>query len=299
MSAAKASPKSARVKVNGINIHYLEWGDPKAPPVVLLHGLRGHAHSWDDFSLALSDKYRVLALDQRGRGDTDWAPDGDYTTEAFAADTEAFCKALGLESFILVGHSMGGRNGIMFTARNPKRVSAFVIADVGPEIQAQGAGRIRQELLDAPEEFPSLDSAVARTCAENPLAPEPVLRRRVQYQTKALPGGGVTWRYDPVIRDQIRSNTRPTPPDFWGMWRSIECPVLIVRGAETDILGKDAVVRMLESKPRGETIEIPRAAHMVFEDNPPDFISKVRGWMAKQVSKESTKRVLTEGHRQP
>jgi esterase len=280
MSAATVAPKSSRVKANGINIHYLEWGDPKAPPVVLLHGLRGHAHSWDDFSLALSAKYRVIALDQRGRGETDWAPDGDYTTPAFAADTEAFCEALSLESFILVGHSMGGRNGIMFAARNPKRVAAFAICDVGPDIQAHGAARIRQELLDAPEEFESLDAAVARTCAENPLAPEPVIRRRVQYQTKPLPGGRVTWRYDPVIRDQIRSNTRPAPPDFWGMWSGIKCPVLIVRGAETDILAKEVVQRMLESKPRGETVEISRAAHMVFEDNPPEFNAKVSGWMA-------------------
>jgi len=282
MSAAAFAPKSSRVKANGINIHYLEWGDPKAPPVVLLHGLRGHAHAWDDFSQALAAKYRVIALDQRGRGETDWAPDGDYTTDAFAADTEAFCAALGLESFILVGHSMGGRNGIMFAARNPKRVAAFVICDVGPDIQPQGAARIRQELLDAPEEFDSLDAAVARTCAENPLAPEPVMRRRVQYQIKPLSGGRFAWRYDPVIRDQVRSNTRPTPPDFWGLWTSIKCPVLIVRGAETDILAKEVVTRMLESKPRGETVEIPKASHMVFEDNPPEFFVKVSGWMAKQ-----------------
>jgi esterase len=289
MSAAKSSPRSSRVKANGINIHYLEWGDPKARPVVLLHGLRGHGHSWDDFSRPLSEQYRVLALDQRGRGETDWAPDGDYTTPAFAADTEAFCQALGLESFTLVGHSMGGRNGIMFAARNPKRVAAFVICDVGPDIQAQGAARIRQELLDAPEEFDSLDSAVARTCAENPLAPEPVIRRRVQYQTKPLSGNRVTWRYDPLIRDQIRSNTRPTPPDFWGMWSSIQCPVLIVRGAETDILAKEVVQRMLESKPQGETVEIARAAHMVFEDNPPEFYAKVSGWMAKRTETTAAK----------
>jgi esterase len=286
---ATAAPRSAKVRANGINIHYLEWGPSSGKPVVLLHGLRGHAHSWDDVSAALAGEYRVLALDQRGRGDTDWAPDGDYTTEAFVADLAAFVDAIGLERFVLVGHSMGGRNGIMFTARHPDAVAGFVVADVGPDIMPQGAGRIRQELLDAPERFDSLDDAVAQAARENPLASKDVLRRRLQYQTRALPEGGLTWRYDTVIREQVRSNTRPKPPDFWALWKTIRCPVLILRGSETDILARDSAERMRDSVPRAKLVEVPRAAHMVFEDNPSDFVNGLRDWLRAEVSEGATR----------
>ena len=67
------------VTANGLKIHYLEWGDPSAPALVALHGLRGHGHTWDSFSEPLSSQYHIFALDQRGRGETDWAPDGQYT----------------------------------------------------------------------------------------------------------------------------------------------------------------------------------------------------------------------------
>jgi pimeloyl-ACP methyl ester carboxylesterase len=282
--AATASPRSAKVRANGIDIHFLEWGSGNGLPIVFLHGLRGHARSWDDVSAALAGQYRVLALDQRGRGETDWAPDGDYTTEAFAADLKAFCDVLRLERFVLVGHSMGGRNGIMFTANNPERVAGFVVADVGPDILPEGAARIRQELLAAPERFDSLEAAVAQTVAENPLATEEVLRRRVQYQTKPMPGGGITWRYDTVIREQVRSNSRPKPPDFWALWKTVTCPTLIVRGSETDILSRESAERMKASIPRAKIVEIPRAAHMVFEDNPRDFIVAVRDWLRAELT---------------
>jgi pimeloyl-ACP methyl ester carboxylesterase len=284
---AKPAPRSAKVRANGINIHYLEWGPANGKAIVLLHGLRGHAHSWDDVSAALASEYRVLALDQRGRGDTDWAPDGDYTTEAFSADLAAFSDALKLERFVLAGHSMGGRNGIMFTAKHPDRVAGFVVADVGPDIMPTGAARIRQELLLAPERFGSLDEAVAQTVAENPLAAEAVLRRRVQYQTRALEEGGVTWRYDTVIRDQVRSNSRPKPPDFWSLWKSIRCPVLILRGGETDILARESAELMRSSVPRATLVDVPRAGHMVFEDNPKDFIQAMREWLTVQLTEKT------------
>lgn len=274
-----ASRRSNRREANGITLHYLEWGPPDGQPVVLLHGLRGHAHAWDDISSALADKYRVLAIDQRGRGQTDWAPDGNYATEAFVADLAALCNVLALGPFILVGHSMGGRNGIMFAAKHRARVAAFVIADVGPEIQAEGAARIRRELIDAPEEFESMEAAVAQAVAENPLAAESVLRRRVEYQTRLLPTGKVGWRYDPVIRDQVRSNSRAVPPDFWALWRTIQCPTLIVRGAKTDVLAHSVAERMRDSHGQAQLVEIARAGHMVFEDNPRDFTHALRGWM--------------------
>jgi len=276
-----AAPKSRFVSANSLKLHYLEWGESHRSTIVLLHGLRGHAHSWDDVSAQLATRWRVLALDQRGRGETDCPKDGNYATEAFVDDLVGFCDALELRRFVLVGHSMGGRNGILFTAREPARVSAFAIVDVGPDIQPEGAARIRKELLDAPERFDNLEEALKQACAENPLASTEVLRRRVQYQTKSLPGGGIGWRYDALIREQMRSNTRPPPPDFWSLWREIRCPTLIVRGAETDTLARGVAERMVRENSKAELVEVPRAAHMTFEDNPAAFNVALSSWLTR------------------
>ncbi len=149
-------PQDKSVTANGLKLHYLDWGTVGKPPMVLLHGLRGHAHSWDDVSAAMCRDFHVLALDQRGRGDSDWAPDGDYTTPAYVADLAAFSEILGLASFVLVGHSMGGRNSIAFTARYPEKANKLVLVDIGPTIDPKGAERIVQEIRDVPEELDSL-----------------------------------------------------------------------------------------------------------------------------------------------
>src|SRR5689334_6122580 len=98
-----------RVAVQGLDLHYVEWGPPEAPPVVLLHGITGHARTWDHLARALSPRFRVLALDQRGHGDSAAAADGDYRVETMAADLAAFADRLGLRRFSMVALSMGGR----------------------------------------------------------------------------------------------------------------------------------------------------------------------------------------------
>jgi pimeloyl-ACP methyl ester carboxylesterase len=278
------SATSILVKAGGITLRCLEWGSPDAFPVVLLHGLRGHAHSWDDVAADLSTQYRVIAVDQRGRGESEWAPGGDYSMEAFVADIDGLCDALNLRAFALIGHSMGGRNGILFAASHPERVRAFVIVDVGPLVDPQGASRIRDEVIRAPERFDSLDEAIRQARADNPLAGAEVIRRRLTHQTTPHPDGGLTWRYDPVIREQVRGNTRATPPDLWEMWRRIRCPLLVVRGAQTDVLSPDILARMKSLQPEVAVADIARAGHMVFEDNPAEFIRVVRAWLAGHVA---------------
>ncbi len=86
----QVQPQDKTVTVNGLKLHYLDWGAEGKPMMVLLHGLRGHAHSWDDVSMAMCQEYHVLALDQRGRGETDWAKDGAYDTPDYVADLVGF-----------------------------------------------------------------------------------------------------------------------------------------------------------------------------------------------------------------
>ena len=264
-------PTDMMLMVNGMNIHYLDWGTAGKPVMLLLHGLRGHCHSWDDVSARFCADYHVLALDQRGRGETDWAPRGDYSTDAFVADLEEFCDALGLERFTLIGHSMGGRNSMAFAGRNPDKLDRLVIVDIGPEIAPEGAARITREVVEVPEEFDTFDDAFQRVSGQNRFASEPVMRRRLAYQTRELPNGKIGWRYDPAIREQRRNGTGAPPPDLWTPLSRVTCPTLIVRGTETDTLSLSVAERMAETLPDGRLVHVDHAAHMVFEDNPDGF----------------------------
>jgi pimeloyl-ACP methyl ester carboxylesterase len=278
--ALQVQPQDKTVTANGLTLHYLDWGSAGQPPIVLLHGLRGHAHAWDDFSAAMCEDYRVLALDQRGRGDSAWAKDGDYTTNAYVADLLGFTDALGLTSFILVGHSMGGRNSMAFSARYPDKVQKLVIVDIGPAVNPRGSARIRQEITAVPEEFDSFEAVVAYMSKQNRFAAPAVLRRRLQYATKPLPNGKIGWRYDLAIREQWRRGPS-APEDLWPAWKGIACPTLIVRGAESDVLSAEATQQMLTTLPHASQVEIPRAAHMVFEENPEGFLTAVRTFLGR------------------
>ena len=273
-------PKDRMITANGLNIHYLDWGNEGRPVMVLLHGLRGHCHSWDDVSGRFCRDYQVLALDQRGRGESDWAPGGDYSTGAFVADLEGFSDALGLESFTLVGHSMGGRNSMAFAGNNPERLDKLIIVDVGPDLDPRGAARITREIQDVPEEFESFEAVFEYMNSQNRFASEPVLRRRLTYATRELPGGGVGWRYDLAIREQRRNNSVPPAPDLWPSLERITCPTLVVRGSETDTLDLGVAQRMVETLKDGRLTHVERAAHMVFEDNPEGFNQTLADFLA-------------------
>ena len=273
-------PTDVMVTCNGMNFHYLDWGNEGAPVMLLLHGLRGHSHSWDDVAARFCDDFHVLALDQRGRGETDWAPRGDYSTNAFVADIEEFCYTLAIDRFTLVGHSMGGRNSMAFAGRNPDMLEKLVIVDIGPEIDPAGSARITREVVEVPEEFDSFEDAFQHVNAQNRFASEPVMRRRLTYQTKELPNGKIGWRYDPEIREQRRNGTGAPPPDLWDPLSKVTCPTLIVRGSETDTLSLDVAERMVEVLADGKLVHVENAAHMVFEDNPADFNAALADFLA-------------------
>ncbi len=271
----QVQPIDKTVSVNGIKLNYLDWGNESAPDMVLVHGLRGHRHSWDDFSSLVCKDFHVMALDQRGRGDSDWAPDCDYSTDAYVADLAGFSEALGLSKFTLVGHSMGGRNSMTFGGKFPEKLDKLVVVDVGPESDPRGGARIAREIINVPEEFDSFEAVVEYMNKQNRFASDRVMRRRLTYATKELPNGKIGWRYDLAIREARRQGISSPQEDLWPALSRITCPTLVVRGAETDLLTLEVAQRMIETFANGQLVEIPSAGHMVFEDNPDDFNAAV------------------------
>ena len=271
------------IALNGLRFHYLEWGRPQAPPLVLLHGFTGHARTWDHFAEAMADRFRILALDQRGHGDSDRAPDGDYRVASMARDLAAFADALCPGRFTLIGLSMGGRVSIAYAGTNSERVERLVLVDIGPEIALEGLTRIRTFVSKVPEELESEEQAYQLLRAAAPRYSEPLLRHRVKHSFNRLPTGKLTWKYDKVLRDQTRQGARDIP-NLWPDLARIACPTLIVRGAESDVLSPEIAKRMLETLRDGRLVEVPEAGHTVLGDQPERFARVVGEFLRKETA---------------
>jgi len=256
--------------LNGQRFHYAEWGAPTAPALLLLHGVTGHARTWDEEAAALASRYRVLALDQRGHGDSDPSPNADYTVATMSADVAALADSLGLDRVSIVGLSMGGRVAIAVAGTAPRRVERLVIVDIGPDISEAGLVRVGTLMARSPELFPSLEHALAFHRVTNPLYTEAMLRHRVQHGTRAVEGG-LTWKYDRGLREAVRAGTWSDPIDLWPLWRRIVCPILLVRGADSDVLSAATAQRMLDENPNTRFAEVAGAGHTVPGDQPAAF----------------------------
>ena len=234
-------PEDKRVKVNGLNLHYLEWGDgdPDKPTIVMLHGIQQQAHSWDFISLPLSVDYRVIAVDQRGHGDSDWSPDGDYSTDAYVGDVQTLVSELGLSDFHLMGHSMGGRNSLAWASKHPGMLKSLTIVDTGPETQRRGSDRI-QRFRELPDELDTLEEFAQRVMEYTGRTREQTLGA-LKYSIRQRDDGKWTWKYDKVIRAQGFRAPAWTPEQLWEGWRKIDCPALVVRGARSDIFADDTM----------------------------------------------------------
>lgn len=269
-----------QITLNGLQFHYRDWESPRegAQDLLLLHGFTGHARFWDSFARAMSGNYRVLALDQRGHGETQWAPPQEYGVDYMVSDVEAFVAALGLTDFALLGLSMGGRNAIHYAGGRPAELERLVIVDIGPEVAAEGARRI-QSGVQASDVFDSVEEAVERAREANPNADEAEQRHRIEHNMMRTDDGKWTYRYDRALRDPANPRPRPAPEVGWGLLSRITVPTLLVRGEVSDVLPADMAQRMVETIPDCQFVEVAGSGHSVPMERPEGFREAVRTFL--------------------
>ena len=279
--ANENAPQDKFVTANGMRFHYLEWGSADNPPMLLLHGFAQTCHSWDFVALGFSDDYRVIALDQRGHGDSDWASDGDYSPETQQQDISAVAEELGLGEFVLMGLSMGGRNSFTYAASNPDKVRALVIVDAAPQNMRQGTDNIRN-FVQQDDELDSVDAFVERVLKYNPRRDPQQVRGSILHNLKELPSGKWTWKYDRALRSPGRrmGSDADTEKRLWGYLGSLECPTLLVRGGASDIVAMDTADRMHAAIPNSRLATIEGAGHLVMGDSPSGFQDAVNEFLA-------------------
>jgi esterase len=268
-----------------LSINLVEWSQ-EGVPMLLLHGYSNEAHIWDDFIPTVADHYRVMAVDLRGHGDSDWHPEGAYTYQDHVEDIEAIVASLGLERLVLVGHSLGGRIAMLYGGRNPEKLAGLVIVDSAPEIDARGSTRISMEAAqNSDPSFASLAEYEQLLVHLYPAATSASIRRMAKFGARQRPEDK-RWilKMDTAFRRAVSGDTgkldaaeieKRHTEDQENMWKAlaqIPCPTLVIRGAASDILGAEIADRMVdEVLPQGQLAVVPQAGHSVMTDNPEGF----------------------------
>ena len=258
-----AQPISKTLRVNDLALHYLELGEAAAPPIVCVHGYTGSADAFSAPARHLHDRYRILAFDVRGHGESAWSPAGAYRYEDQAKDLAEFAKQLGLDKFVLIGTSMGGIIAMTYAAEYGDRLLGLVINDIGPDAEA-GTQRITQMVGGRPDEFASLEEAMAYRQAMSPILAARSAEDQHELALGVLrrgTGGKWAWKMDPAYIRQRVERGPPARPPLWPVLQALGCPALVVWGRESDVLSEAQALRMVDVLPRGELVRVPGIGH--------------------------------------
>ncbi len=262
------APTSRFIRVNGLALHYLEWGESANPALILLHGGSGHAHWWDHIAPTLARTHRVLALDFRGHGESAWTHPPAYEIADYVADLEGIVAALELDAPVLMGHSLGGFVALHYATTVTMNHGAFVIVDIGSRLRPSRTMRLLRSLP------PSTYSTEADVYARFRLLP------------------AETWATPELLRYIARHSVRPDhaghfhltsdraamtrqPCDLGPQLARIACPILFIRGQYSRTLSTERLSHLVHTCPRATGVEIPQAGHHVFLDQPVAFLDTV------------------------
>ena len=256
-------PKSMFLTVHGLRLHYLDWGNYGALPVVWVHGYTSSAEAFNAPARHFQECCHSIAPDVRGHGESAWSAAGAYQYSDQVSDLEDLVKQLGLEQFTLVGTSMGGIIAMTYAGVHPERLVRLVINDIGPDPEV-GTQRITQTVGARPEVFATLEEAMAYRRQVSPI----VARRSVGDQRELALGvlrqqadDRWVWKMDPAYIQQRVQHGPPPRPALWPVLQRLPCPTLVVWGMESDVLSETQARRMVEVMPKGELVAVPGVGH--------------------------------------
>lgn len=279
-----SSERTQVIRVNGLRLLCRHWGDPSAPAVVLLHGLRGFSGTWRSLAASLASDYHLIALDQRGRGGSDWDARHNYYTDAYLADLEGVVGHLALTRFALLGHSMGGTTSYVYASRHPERLAALIVEDIAPgsSIRGRGAERIVTEMATLPDSFATWGEARRYWQAQRPGISETALEQRLAENLREAPDGKIAWRYDAHgIRETRMNPDSSRIVDLWPVIDKLDIRTLVIRGERSDFCPAETVDEMCRRNARITQVSVPNASHYVHDDAPTQFAEHVRGFLIR------------------
>lgn len=276
-----------------LRLHYVDWGNREAPPLILQHGGRDHCRSWDWVAEGLCKDWHVIAPDLRGHGDSAWSPDGLYAMNSFVYDFAQLVHTLGHEQVTIVAHSLGGNIASRFTGLYPDKVRKLVNIEglgLSPKLQAEAdalgtAERLRKWIEDKrkasgrlPRRYPSLEAAYARMKEENSFLSDEQARHLTIHGASRNEDGTWSWKFDNYLN--IWPATDIPHSEIEKLWEAITCPVLLLYGADSFASNPEKDGRMAHLK-TARLIEYEKAGHWLHHDQLDRFLGDVKAFLAE------------------
>jgi pimeloyl-ACP methyl ester carboxylesterase len=263
----------------------LRWPatDADRPPVLLLHGGGQTKHSWKNTAARLNaDGWAVIALDARGHGDSDWHPNHEYPLDGFVGDLVAFTSTLDRPP-VLVGASLGGITALVAAGEHPGLATALVLVDVVVKIEREGVQRIRQFMTANPNGFQSLEEVADAIAVYNPHRPRPKSLEGLKRNVRQRADGRWYWHWDPAFmaRNDDEPQRQIDRQRLRAAARSLQIPVLLVRGLQSDVVSDRGMADMLELVPHAEIVDVQSAGHMIAGDDNDVFTVKLEQFLAE------------------
>jgi pimeloyl-ACP methyl ester carboxylesterase len=261
----------------GLVVVLERFGRPSdRPPVLLLHGGGQTRHSWSGTAAQLATRgYEAWTMDLRGHGDSDWATDGDYTTDAMVEDLDAVCAEIE-QPPVLVGASMGGMVGLVSEGSlRPGRLRALVLVDIATQLEQAGVERIVGFMSAAPDGFATLDEAADAIAAYRPNRPRPSNLDGLRKNLRQGGDGRWRWHWDPAFLSGKSRDGRSDVDTLGDAARNLALPTLLVRGRMSDMLSLEGVAAFREQCPHARFVDIADAGHMVVGDRNDAFTEAV------------------------
>lgn len=276
-----SGPRSRYVTILDREIHYMEWGEPGRPPLVMWHGLARTSRDFDDIAAAFAADWHIVAPDTIGRGLSQWSPhpEQEYSNDYYARLATALLDALNLTRVDWIGTSMGGAIAIRAGAGPLKgRIRRLVLNDMGAQIAAAAVTRIRSYAGKPPrfERVSELEAYFRTVYKPYGFLSDAQWRRLTETSVRRVPDGGITTHYDPKM--VLQFELYPNDYDQWPQWDALDCEVLCLRGADSDLLLRETAVEMTRRGPRCRLLEVAGCGHAPAL-NVPEQIEAVRDFL--------------------
>jgi pimeloyl-ACP methyl ester carboxylesterase len=286
-------PSSSFYVSQRLRMHYVDWGNEAAPPLLLIHGGKDHARNWDWVARELRSEFHVIAPDLRGHGDSAWATGGSYAISEFVFDIIQLVDALHLAPLTIIGHSLGGAISLHYTGLYPQNVKKLVaIEGLGPspeleaKLESGPASRRYEEWIKSqkeiarrqPRRYVSIDDAAKRMQDENEFLSPEQARHLTVHGVARNEDGTFSWKFDPYVRSFAPVRFRGA--DIRSLWERVTCPTLLVRGE--DSWASDPVKdRRIEAFSNARLVNVAKAGHWVHHDQLDVFLREVRKFLAE------------------
>lgn len=273
-----AASTSRFVEVNGVKLHYLDYGNEGLPPMLCIHGGGAHGHWFDYVASSFTSTYHVLALDLRGHGDSEWTEPPVYGFDVYAADVAALAEKLDLRDFVLIGHSMGGMVSLVYTVQHPGRVRKLVVVDTRTLMSAERIAKMRDFGGRPPSSYATREELVARYRLEpagTQMAAPEVLRHIAERSARQHADG--TWRHKFDRRVYATFERRDGMP----LWAKVTIPALLVKGGLSGRISAEMYEEVKKRAPQVKLAEVPDSDHHVTLDNPRVFAEAVTAFLGE------------------